>query len=164
MPKHEPKLLVPEFVKQIITDPSKHVETLLLSGYVGPSSEEDHTRLYFDPQLSQYAEIPNKAILYSQPLPPEASPLGAVFLWIEQDAQLVQGKAGTERAKAKFFEGPIAQAAFGGGGQWSNAQAGFPAQPAFFPSGPLASAVCVPMFTRVGCTFGTAHATPCCPM
>ena len=111
MPKPELKLPVSEFVKQIVTDPAKHIETLLLTGFVGPSSEKEHTRLYFDPQLSQYVEIPNKAILYSQAMAPEASPLGAVYLWIEPGAQLVHGKAGTDRAKAKFFEGPIAQGA-----------------------------------------------------
>ncbi len=115
MPKPESNLPVPEFVSQIVKDPNKHVEILLLSGFVGPSSEKEHTRLYFDPELSQYVEIPNKAILHSQQMGPETSPLGGVYVWIARDAQLVQGKAGTERAKAKFFEGPIAQGAAGGG-------------------------------------------------
>lgn len=114
MPKAEIKLPVAEFVKQIVTDPAKHVETLLLCGFIGSSSEKNHTRLYFDAQLSQYVEIPDKDILYSQPLAPEASPLGAVYVWIEKAAQLTHGKAGAERSKASFFEGPIALAGAGG--------------------------------------------------
>src|SRR5215469_9499345 len=47
---------------------------------------------------------------------PESSPLGGAYVWIEKDAQLVHGQAGAQRAKAKFFEGPIAEAAGGGAG------------------------------------------------
>ena len=143
MPKPESNLPVPEFVSQIVKDPNKHVEVLLLSGFVGPSSEKEHTRLYFDPELSQYVEIPNKAILHSQQMGPETSPLGGVYLWIARDAQLVQGKAGTERAKAKFFEGPIAQGAAGGGA---------PALPITVPA---------PICTGIGPHCGGTQGPPC---
>lgn len=113
MPKPQSNVSLPDFVSHIVKDPNKHVETLLLSGFLGPSSEKEHTRLYFDAGLSQHVEIPNKAILYSQQMPSESSPLGGAYVWIEHDAQRVHGRAGAQRAKAKFFEGPIAQAAGG---------------------------------------------------
>jgi len=59
---------------------AKHVETLLLSGFLGPSSEKEHTRLYFDADLGQYVEIPNEAILYSQQIPKESSLLGGAYV------------------------------------------------------------------------------------
>src|SRR5262245_21208502 len=108
-----PKPSESTFVGKIVKDPKKHVATLLLTGFLGQSSEKEHTRLYFDAQLSQYVEIPDQAILHSEPIPNEQSPLGGVYLWIDRDAQLLQGPVGTDRVKAKFFEGPIVQG-FGG--------------------------------------------------
>jgi hypothetical protein len=78
-------------------------------GYVGESSEEGYTRLYFDAQLSVYVEIPNTAILHIQEIPAEQSVLGESYVWIQKDAELVQGKIGPSRVKAKFLEGPIVQ-------------------------------------------------------
>jgi len=122
-----PKPSESTFVGKIVKDPKKHVATLLLTGFVGRSSEKDHTRLYFDEQLSQYVEIPDQAILHSEPIPKEQSPLGGVYVWIDRDAQLVQGPAGTDRVKAKFFEGPIVQG-FGAlpAGPPLNAWTGYP--------------------------------------
>ena len=57
----------------------------MLSGYLGASSEEGHTRLYFDPQLSTYVEIPDDAILHSQAAGGEDG-LGGSHVWIKQDA------------------------------------------------------------------------------
>jgi hypothetical protein len=149
MPKPESNVSVPEFVSHIVKDPNKHVETLLLSGFFGPSSEKEHTRLYFDAELSQYVEIPNKAILYSQQMPPAVSPLGGAYVWIEHEAQLVHGKAGAQRAKAKFFEGPIAEAA---GGAY-----GLPPT----PSAPICTAQVTPCGPCTQAPACPTHAPPC---
>src|SRR5262245_2376386 len=66
MPKPNEKSSGSTFVGKVVKDPKKHVAALLLSGFLGPSSEKDHTRLYFDAQLSQYVEIPDQAILHSE--------------------------------------------------------------------------------------------------
>src|SRR4051794_12521678 len=97
-----------EFINRLVPDPANPPNTILLSGFLGASSEDGHTRLYFDAQLSSYVEIPNEGILHSQPMPAEQSPLGGSYVWIQRDAELIQGKAGDQqRPKAKFFEGPI---------------------------------------------------------
>jgi hypothetical protein len=110
MPKPEVNLPVPELVSAIVEDPNKPAGVVLLSGFPGPASESGHTRLYFDPLLSQYVEIPNEAIVYFQPMRSGNSPEGGVYVWVQREAQLVHAKAGPERTQAKFFEGPIAQA------------------------------------------------------
>jgi len=51
----------------------------MLTGYLGQSSEDKYTRLYFDVQLSSYVEIPDDAILHTQDLPADSSPLGAAM-------------------------------------------------------------------------------------
>ena len=98
----KPKVTNDNFIAKIVKDPKQLPDALLLTGYLGASSENKHTRLYFNAQLSSYVEIPDDGILNTQDYPGDA--LGSSFVWIKQDAVLIHGKAGT---KAKFLEGPI---------------------------------------------------------
>lgn len=100
-----------DFVAKVVKDVNNPPDTILLTGYLGKSSEEGHTRLYFDPELKNYVEIPNDAVLHSQEIPEEQSSLGGAHVWIKSDAEVIHGKVGPSRTKAKFFEGPIAAAA-----------------------------------------------------
>jgi hypothetical protein len=96
------------FVSEVVKNPGVPPNAMLLSGYIGDSSEPGHTRLYFDPQLRSYVDIPNAAILYSRPIPETASPLGGAYLWIKSDADLIA--PAPTRFKARFLEGRIATA------------------------------------------------------
>ena len=97
------------FVSKLVTDPKQPPNTLLLTGFLGASSEEGYRRLYFDPQLADYVEIPNDAILHEQDVPREQSPLGSSYVWVKRDAELIHGPIGPNRLKAKFLEGRLAQ-------------------------------------------------------
>jgi hypothetical protein len=97
-----------DFVAKIVKDPKNPPATLMLTGYLGASSEDKHTRLYFDPHLSSYVEIPNEAILHKQDAKSDDG-LGATHVWIARDAQLTYGSAGQERPKGTFLDGPIMQ-------------------------------------------------------
>src|SRR5687768_12276310 len=110
-PNRAPEDYVPRdsFVARIVQDPKEPPELLLLSGYMGASSEEGCVRLYLDEELGRYVEIPADAIRHTQELPPEQSPLGGSLVWIDRKAEVVHGKAGGERSKASFLEGQIAQ-------------------------------------------------------
>ena len=112
MPEQKRKFKVADFVSKIVKDPNAPPNTLLLQGYLGDSSDEGHVRLYLDPQLSDYVEIPENAILHTQEIP--NATLGETYVWIEQDAELTHGKAGPQRLKASFLEGRIQQAFLGG--------------------------------------------------
>jgi len=90
------------FIGKIVKDPRQVPDTLLLSGYLGASSEDKYTRLYFDAQLASYVEIPDDGILHTQDYPEDS--LGRSYVWIKKETVLIHGKAGT---KAKFLEGPI---------------------------------------------------------
>ena len=100
-----------DFVSKIVTDPKNPPHTLLLKGFIGASSEEGHVRLYFDSELSDYIEIPEAAILHSQEVPKEKSPIGGSYVWIQRDAVLIHGPVVAERPKASFLQGRIMQAA-----------------------------------------------------
>ncbi|HWS88787.1 MAG TPA: hypothetical protein VN282_17565 [Pyrinomonadaceae bacterium] len=111
-----PNIRYDDFVGRIVRDPNEPPCLTLLSGYLGSSSEEGHVRLYLDEELCRYVEIPEKAIRHTQELPPEQSPLGGSLVWIDRDAEVMHGAAGSERRKATFLEGQIAQDYIGGGG------------------------------------------------
>ena len=46
------------FIRHIVTDPKNVPDVMLLTGYLGASSEEAHERLYLSPDLTNYVEIP----------------------------------------------------------------------------------------------------------
>lgn len=94
------------FVGKVVADPNNPPNTLMLSGYLGDSSEADHTRLYFDPQLRAYIDIPDKAILHAEEIKGD---LGGHYVWVDQGAEYVYGRTTQERPRARFFEGQIMQ-------------------------------------------------------
>ena len=92
---------------------------MLLTGYLGASSEEAHERLYLSADLTNYVEIPNTAILHQAPLPKEQDAHGGVTLWVRKDAALQYKMAPAAQALANYFAGAIqagAQGAPGGAG------------------------------------------------
>lgn len=111
-----PNLRYDDFVERIVRDPNEPPDVLLLSGYLGSSSEEGHVRLYLDEELCRYVEIPEKAIRHTQELPPEQSALGGSLVWLDRNAEVVHGPVGSDRRKATFLEGQIAQDYIGGAG------------------------------------------------
>src|SRR5579863_3140787 len=104
-PKPTPRL--DEFVSKIVTDPKQPPNVLSLFGYLGASSQAAHIRLYFDPQLSDWIDIPEDAILFSQAIHKEQSPLGGSLVWIMRDAEVIHAAVGAGQLKAKFLEGRI---------------------------------------------------------
>src|SRR5690349_14390107 len=96
-----------DFVARLVPDPKDPPDLMLMSGYVGASSEEGHVRLYLDEELSRYAEIPLESIRHARELSPAESPLGGSLLWIDRDAELMHGRAGEKPGAASFLEGWI---------------------------------------------------------
>jgi len=96
-----------EFVSRIVSDPNNPPDALLLTGYLGKSSEQGYIRLYLDEELSDYVEIPEDAILHTQELLQDDSPLGGSYLWIQRNAQVIHGPVGPNRMTASFLSGRI---------------------------------------------------------
>src|SRR5580692_7658659 len=101
------KLVPAKFVSEVIKDPKAPADASLLFGYPGESSEAGQTRLYFDPQLRSYVDLPDDAILHSQDATSAASPLGGSYVWIRSDAQVTYSQPSPKRQKVSFFEGGI---------------------------------------------------------
>jgi hypothetical protein len=147
-----------DLIAKLVKDPKAPPDALLLSGFVGASSEEGHTRLYFT--LEDYVEIPNDAILLAQEIPKEHSPLGGTLLWIKSDAELIHGKVGPNRLKAKFLEGRIQQ-------EFVRAQAagaaGGPLPPRTLPDGPGCPTQFGPQCPTLAPGFCPSHVPIGCP-
>ncbi len=99
-------------MSRLVSDPAKPPQTTLLSGYVGASDEEGHTRIYFDPQLSDYVEVADDDVLHTEPAG-GTGPLSPTLVWIKRDAQVLHGQAGSTRQRAGFFEGRVWRENFG---------------------------------------------------
>ena len=97
------------FVSTIVEDPAKPPKALLLPGFVGDSSEPGCIRLYLNAQLSDYIEIPEEAILHTEEIPRDRSPLGGKYIWIRRDAEVIHGPVGPNRLKATYLEGWLRQ-------------------------------------------------------
>ena len=95
------------FIRHIVTDPKNVPDVMLLTGYLGASSEEAHERLYLSADLTNYVEIPNTAILHQAPLPKEQDAHGGVTLWVRKDAALQYKMSPAAQALANYFAGAI---------------------------------------------------------
>jgi hypothetical protein len=87
------------FPNNIVSDPKHPPDLAIIAGFLGESSEDDHVRVYSDPQLSQYIEVPKKAIAFRHDLAPNASPLGGSYIWVKKDAEITCGRADGVRWK-----------------------------------------------------------------
>jgi hypothetical protein len=105
------------FIRQIVSDPKNVPDVMLLTGYLGASSEEGHDRLYLSPDLTNYVEIPRDAILHQAPLPKEQDAHGGVTLWVKKDAALQYKMAPAAQALANYFAGAIQAGAQAAGRQ-----------------------------------------------
>ena len=148
----EPKPKFDAFIAKVVGDPAKPQETLMLKGFLGASSEPNHTRIYTDPTLEEYVDIPNGDILHSEPVSKEESALGGNYIWVKKTAEVLTGKAGPDRKKAKFLEGPIAAQA--------GAAAAGPANPGPFPPVTIPILACHPTLVIQFCR---THVPPFCP-
>ncbi len=84
------------FISKIVADPANPPQLIRLGGYKGASSEAGHVRLYANPELSFYSDIPEGDILYETPVPADADPLGAVVLFVKRDSKIISSQSKQE--------------------------------------------------------------------
>jgi len=96
-----------DFIGHVVGDPKNPQETRMLTGWFGESGEEGYRRLYTDAELKNYVDIPDDAILYTEPLR-DVQPAGGVIVWIKSDAALKPGGSASSRA-ARFLQGQVQQ-------------------------------------------------------
>ena len=82
------KVRLDAFTAKVVPDPKNPGESLLLTGFLGASTESKQTRIYWDPSLSSYVDVDNANIIHSEPLPKEQSPLGGSYIWVKRSAEV----------------------------------------------------------------------------
>src|SRR5258706_11800163 len=144
------------FVSKLVPDPANPPDVIRLTGYPGASSQEGHIRLYANPELTTYWDIPEADVLYEKPVSPTVDPLGAVTLWIKRDSAIVShaGKQGGDQAMYTYtYFNPVQAAApqaaglaFGatGGAGGTGFATIFSVTPQCFPPDSLFAPVCPP--------------------
>ncbi|MFN0175146.1 MAG: hypothetical protein ACKVU0_10895 [Saprospiraceae bacterium] len=99
------------FVENARPDPKSTEKLVLLQGYIGKSDLAGHIRVYSDPELSDFIELPEKDICYADPISTEEDPLGGSRLWVRQTTVFTAGDPNqSNRVKASFLEGDIVKA------------------------------------------------------
>src|SRR5215470_15598941 len=89
--KHERKAAAHGFVANVVGDPNAVPAVYVVTGFPGEASKDDQTRLYLSPDLSAWVDIPQDAVVHTQPIPGDNNWLGAVLMWVKQDAQVNAG-------------------------------------------------------------------------
>jgi hypothetical protein len=107
-----PQGLTPSWVTQMEGKAGCPGQAIFLQGYVGRACDPDHFRLYQDPGLRRYIDIPNDKLLHGIITPPDLAPLEPAYIWIAADAMIVVGQAHT--TAAHLLDGPISRE-YGGG-------------------------------------------------
>lgn len=104
-----------EFVKNIRPDPKSNDPLVMLQGYIGKSDLDGHVRVYSDPALSDFIDLPERDICYADPVKPEEDPLGGSRLWVRKTTVFTAGDPNlANRIKSSFLEGDLVNA-FGSG-------------------------------------------------
>jgi hypothetical protein len=93
----KPRIRYDDFISNIQPDPAKPESTIMLSGFVG-HGPEGHARIYPDPTLGTWYDIPEDDVVYSMPI--ADSKLGGSYVWVRASAQIKPGSAAAPAAEA----------------------------------------------------------------
>jgi hypothetical protein len=85
-----PRIRYDDFISNIQPDPAKPESTILLSGFVG-HGPEGHARIYPDPTLGTWYDVPEGDVVHSTPI--ADSKLGGSYVWVRASAQIKPGSA-----------------------------------------------------------------------
>lgn len=96
-----------ELVDDLIPDPAQHEPVTALSGFLGKSTQADHWRLYLTPELDQYVELPEQAILRTKPSPTSGPTPAGSIVWIRAGTLLVYKRISTIQIQAEFLQGHL---------------------------------------------------------
>lgn len=116
------------FVDAVVKDPANPPKVKLVMGYLGKAANDGQVRIYLSPELSEHVDVPEAAVLHTQPVPDDH--FGAVYLWIEKDSEVTVRDANRTELKARFMAGPLAESAANSGTAPAAPQAPF-AAPSF---------------------------------
>ena len=97
--------------QRMIPDPSNPDGTFLLTGIIGNSNQTGTIRLFFDPAMNFYLDIPSAGIIQSQSLNFNPGMMGHSLVWIKKDTQFNFQNASSPNNQNQqgynYFEGEL---------------------------------------------------------
>lgn len=100
----KPNLQPDPVVDALMADPTQGPPgTTVLTGFLGKSPNEGKWRLYLDPGLTEYVEVPEADIKHSETLP-DAS---GTSIWVLSTTPLTHVRTQTQDVQAEFLGGAI---------------------------------------------------------
>jgi len=97
-------------IQSLVPDPSAVPDARALFGFLGKSTREGFWRLYVSPDLDEYVEVPEDAMIHREQLAREQSALGGTVIWVKRDATLLHTRTVSREAQAGFLDGSIVTA------------------------------------------------------
>jgi len=107
MPEQKPDDLAAE----LVPDPTKLPDLVVLSGYSGKSARAGFSRLYVDLSFSAFVEVADEDVLARRSLAADQNPLGGTVLWVKREATLLRATVCLAQEHAAFLKGEIAASA-----------------------------------------------------
>ena len=84
---------------------------ITLIGFLGESSVRGHHRLFVNPALTCWLDVPDADIVYRHRIPEEEDKYGGrSVLYVKREAVLLKGEVTTAEAEAEFLDGDDAPA------------------------------------------------------
>lgn len=125
-----------------------------VAGFVGKPDKAANVRLYLSPEMDWYLEFPKSAVIHTEPLSADASPLGGSSLWIEKGTTAVEHRSSELEAQMDFIEGEIGRQGLTGTGVTAASLL-----PATTSTVPCVTFVCVTVMICVPITYSCFHCT-----
>jgi hypothetical protein len=91
------KIRYDDFIGNVQPDPAKPESTIMLSGFVG-HGPEGHARIYPDPTLGTWYDVPEDDVVYSTPI--ADSKLGGSYIWVRASSEIKPGSAAPAATEA----------------------------------------------------------------
>src|SRR6267142_2720068 len=92
------KIRYDDFIADIHPDPATPEPTILLSGFIGRADADGTVRIYPDPSLGTWYDVPEADIVHTLPIPD--APLGGSYVWVKSSAQIKPGSASVPASPA----------------------------------------------------------------
>jgi hypothetical protein len=103
--EHSPKFAPEPFLEALHVDPNNLPDLSVFSGHLGESARSGYVRLYRNPTLSAFLEIPVEEIVHTERLGSGPDRLSSTVLWVRAgaaiDAVTVQPRSARQPAVAR---------------------------------------------------------------
>jgi hypothetical protein len=109
MPEQKPDDLAAE----LVPDPTKLPDLVVLRGYSGKSTQAGFSRLYVDLSFSEFVEVADEDVLARRSLADQDALVGTV-LWVKRNARLLRATVCLAQEHAAFLTGGITASALRG--------------------------------------------------